>query len=97
MWATLFLPQSMNLQEVKNQFPEAVGEIETLERLGFASRSGNWIDTLDFEEAQTACWLFGRIGDERDADALIHTLSGQRCELWILQQLPSVSSLLRST
>lgn len=53
MWATLFLPQSMNLQEVKNQFPEAVGEIETLERLGFASCSGNWIDTLDFETAQT--------------------------------------------
>ncbi|MEH1828793.1 MAG: hypothetical protein V7L22_26245 [Nostoc sp.] len=52
----------MNLQEVKNQFPEAVGEIETLERLGFASRSGNWIDTLDFEKAQTACWLVGRVG-----------------------------------
>lgn len=51
MWATLFLPQSMNLQEVKNQFPEAVGEIETLERLGFASRSGNWIDTLDERES----------------------------------------------
>lgn len=97
MWATLFLPQSINLQEVKNQFPEAVGEIETLERLGFAYRSGNWIDSLDFEEAQTACWLVGRIGDERDADALIYTLSGQRRELWILQQLPSVSSLLRST
>ncbi|QLE45177.1 hypothetical protein FD723_33175 (plasmid) [Nostoc sp. C052] len=86
------LPQSMNLQEVKNQFLEAVGEIETLERLGFASRSGNWIDTLDFEKAQTACWLVGRVGD-----ALICTLSGQRRELWILQQLPLVSSLLRST
>ncbi|WP_392535465.1 HEAT repeat domain-containing protein [Nostoc sp. C117] len=73
----------MNLQEVKNQFPEAVGEIETLERLGFASRSGNWIDTLDFEEAQTACWLFGRVGDDQDADALIRTLSGQRRELWM--------------
>ncbi|MEH1924558.1 hypothetical protein [Nostoc sp.] len=42
----------MNLQEVKNQFPEAVGEIETLEKLGFASRSsGNWIDTLDERES----------------------------------------------
>ncbi|MBD2527284.1 hypothetical protein [Nostoc sp. FACHB-133] len=73
----------MNLQEVKNQFPEAVGKIETFERLGFASRSGNWIDTLDFEEAQTACWLVGRVGDDQDADTLIRTLSGQRRELWM--------------
>ena len=67
MWATLYLPQSMNLQEVKNKFPEAVSEIETLERLGFAFRSGNWIDTLDFEKAQTACWLVGRVADEGNA------------------------------
>ncbi|MEH1887691.1 hypothetical protein [Nostoc sp.] len=50
---------------------------------------------LTKEKAQTACWLVGRVGDERDADALISTLSSQRRELWILQQLPSVSSLLR--
>ncbi|BBD59067.1 hypothetical protein NIES2109_18460 [Nostoc sp. HK-01] len=73
----------MNLQEVKNQFPEAVGEIEILESLGFTSRSGNWIDTLDIEQAQTACWLLGRVGDDRDADVLINILSGQRCELWM--------------
>ncbi|MEH2103225.1 MAG: hypothetical protein V7K76_26490 [Nostoc sp.] len=36
----------MNLQEVKNQFPEAVGEIETLERLGFASGALEIKETL---------------------------------------------------
>ncbi|MFE1746064.1 HEAT repeat domain-containing protein [Coleofasciculus sp. H7-2] len=73
----------MNLKEVKNQFPEAAGEIEILESLGFASRSGNWIDTLDVEKAQTACWLVGRVGNDQDADALISILSGQRSELWM--------------
>ncbi|MBE9207334.1 HEAT repeat domain-containing protein [Nostoc sp. LEGE 06077] len=73
----------MNLQQVKNKFPEAVGAIKTLESLGFASRSGNWIDTLDFEKAQTACWLIGQVGDDRDADSLIRILSGQRRELWM--------------
>ncbi|MBD2325780.1 HEAT repeat domain-containing protein [Alkalinema sp. FACHB-956] len=73
----------MNLQEVKHQFPEAVAEIEALENLGFASRSLDWIDTLDLEQAKTACWLVGRVGDDRDADALISILSGHRRELFI--------------
>jgi len=73
----------MNLKEVKKQFPESASEIETLESLGFASRSDGWIDSLDSEKAQTACWLVGRVGNDRDADALISILSGQRSELWV--------------
>lgn len=73
----------MSLKKVKKKFPESVSEIETLESLGFASRSDGWIDSLDSEKAQTACWLIGKIGDKRDADALISILSGQRSELWM--------------
>ncbi|OCQ90443.1 hypothetical protein BCD64_27610 [Nostoc sp. MBR 210] len=73
----------MNLQEVKHQFPEAAGEIEILESLGFASRSADWIDTLDIEQAQTACWLLGRVGNDQDADILISILSSQSSELWM--------------
>lgn len=79
----------MNLKEVKNQFPEMADEIESLESLGFASRSGNWVDTLDIEKAKTACWLVGRVGDDRDADALVTILLGQRSELW----MPAATSL----
>jgi HEAT repeat protein len=73
----------MNLKEVKKQFPELAGEIEILESLGFTSRSGNWIDGLDVEKAQTACWLVGKMGDDLDADTLINILSGKRSELWM--------------
>ncbi|ALF52158.1 hypothetical protein ACX27_03700 [Nostoc piscinale CENA21] len=73
----------MNLQEVKYQFPEAAGDIEILENLGFTSRSTSWIATLDIEQAQTACWLLGRVGNEQDADVLIRILSSQRSELWM--------------
>ena len=77
------IEQPMNLEEVKKNFPASVSEIETLESLGFASRSYGWIDSLDSEKAQTACWLIGKIGDARDADVLISLLSGQRSELWM--------------
>lgn len=73
----------MNLEEVKQQFPESVRDIEILERLGFASRKTGWIDDLDLEKAIAACWLLGKIGSDRDADALIRVLSGQRRDLWM--------------
>jgi HEAT repeat protein len=73
----------MNLRAVKKQFPESASEIETLESLGFASRSDGWIDSLDSEKAQIACWLVGKVGSDQDADALISILSGQRSELWM--------------
>jgi hypothetical protein len=44
----------MNLEEVKNQFPESASEIKALESLGFASRNDDWIDNLDLEKAQIA-------------------------------------------
>jgi len=73
----------MNLEEVKNQFPELASKIKALESLGFASRKDGWIDSLDLEKAQTACWLIGRIGNDQDADSLLSILSGQRRELWM--------------
>lgn len=73
----------MNPEEVKYCFPDIVSEIEILESLGFTSRSDGWIDSLDLEEGQTACWLVGRVGDDRDADALVSILSSQRSELWM--------------
>lgn len=72
----------MDLEEVKNQFPESASEIEVLESLGFASRSDGWIDSLESKQAQTACWLVGKVGDERDADALVSILSNPRPQLW---------------
>ncbi|WP_417913553.1 hypothetical protein [Candidatus Electronema sp. JM] len=71
-----------SLAAIKKQFPEAARDIETLEKLGFASRSDGWIDSLDTEKAQTACWLLGKIGGKQDADTLLSILSGQRSELW---------------
>jgi HEAT repeat protein len=73
----------MNLAEIKKNFPESAKEIDDLERLGFASRRVGWIDNLDLEKARTACWLLGKIGDDRDADALINILLSQRSELWM--------------
>jgi HEAT repeat protein len=73
----------MNVEEVKRQFPESAIEIEALERLGFASRTAGWIDRLDLEKARTACWLVGKVGDERDADELVDILSSQRSDLWV--------------
>jgi HEAT repeat protein len=73
----------MNLEEVKNQFPESADDIKILESLGLESRQEGWIDSLDLEQAQTACWLVGRIGNDRDADTLVSILSGQRRELWM--------------
>jgi HEAT repeat protein len=73
----------MKLEEVKNQFPESAGDINILESLGLNSRQEGWIDGLDLEQAQTACWLVGRIGNDRDADTLVSILSGQRHELWM--------------
>ena len=72
----------MNLEEVKEKFPESASEIEALESLGFAFRSAGWIDSLDLEKAQTACWLVGKVGNDQDADALVNILLGQRSKLW---------------
>lgn len=72
----------MNLEEVKNQFPESVSEIKVLESLGFAFRSDGWIDSLESKQAQTACWLVGKVGGDQDADALVSILSNPRPELW---------------
>ncbi len=85
----------MNLTEVKHQFPEAIAEIEALENLGFAHRSAHWIDTLKLEQAQTACWLIGKIGTDRDAHTLITLLSSQRSELW-MQAATSLSPIATS-
>ncbi len=57
------MEETVNLAEIKQRFPESAGEIELLERLGFASRSDNWLACLEVEQAQTACWLLGKIGD----------------------------------
>jgi HEAT repeat protein len=73
----------MNLEEVKEKFPESANEIEALESLGFASRSADWIDSLNLEKAQTACWLVGRVGNDQDGDVLVNILLGQRRELWM--------------
>jgi HEAT repeat protein len=67
----------------QKNFPESAREIEDLENLGFASRRVGWIDDLDLEKARTACWLLGKIGDDRDADTLINVLLSQRSELWM--------------
>ena len=72
----------MNLEEVKNEFPESASEIKILESLGFAFRSDGWIDSLESTQAQTACWLVGKVGDDQDADALVSILSNPRPELW---------------
>ncbi len=72
----------MNLEEVKNQFPESASEIKVLEGLGFAFSRDGWIDNLELKQAQTACWLVGKVGDDQDADALFRILSNSRPELW---------------
>ncbi len=41
----------MNLEEVKNQFPESADDIKILESLGLDSRQEGWIDSLDLEQA----------------------------------------------
>ena len=73
----------MNIKEVKNQFPQSASEIEILEGLGFNKRSLNWLETLNLNIAQTACWLMGKVGNNFDADILVDILSSQRSELWM--------------
>jgi HEAT repeat protein len=98
----------MNLEFVKNQFPQIASEIEILEGLGFNSRSLNWLEALDLEKAQTACWLMGKVDSNFDADILLVILSGQRSELWMPaatalsliateKHLPSLLSILASS
>jgi HEAT repeat protein len=72
----------VNLEEVKNQFPESASEIELLESLGFAFRTDDWISSLDSEPAQIACWLVGKVGGDQDAEALLGILSNPHPQLW---------------
>jgi HEAT repeat protein len=74
---------TQKLEAVKKKFPESADEIEALESLGFIFRSDDWINRLNSENAQIACWLMGHIGGDRDPDLLINILSGQRSELWM--------------
>lgn len=83
----------MNLEAIKQQFPESASDIETLENSGLATRQPGWINNLDLDKAITACWLLGKIGDDRDADALIGVLAGHRPELW-MQAATSLSSIM---
>lgn len=83
----------MDLEAIKQQFPESANDIEALETLGLATRQLGWINTLDLDKAITACWLLGKIGDVRDADALIGVLAGHHPELW-MQAAASLSSIM---
>ncbi|AKG20511.1 HEAT repeat domain-containing protein [Calothrix sp. 336/3] len=73
----------MNIQQVKNQFPESIADIEMLESLGFSSRSHGWIETLNPQQAEIAVWLMGKVGNDDDADTLMGVLSSQSRELWM--------------
>jgi HEAT repeat protein len=73
----------MNIEEVKQQFPEVITDIAALEEMGLSDRQTGWIDRLDSHLAMTACWLFGNIGNNRDADELINILAGDRHDLWM--------------
>jgi HEAT repeat protein len=83
----------MNLEAVKQQFPESTSDIEALENSGLATRQPGWINNLDLDKAIAACWLLGKIGDDQDADALISVVAGQRRELW-MQAAVSLSPIM---
>jgi HEAT repeat protein len=71
----------MDLESVKQNFPADANEIDRLESLGFSHRNRDWLDRLDLDLAGLACWLMGKVGDDRDADLLVEILASDRPEL----------------
>jgi HEAT repeat protein len=72
----------MNLEQVKLQFPQTVGEIENLEAMGLAHRTSEWLNLLELRQTKTVCWLLGKIGSEQDADWLTSVLQAENPQIW---------------